>query len=300
MCYKRKRLFVTQNYKLLIVIYLTAECKTDNDCPYDKSCINEYCLNPCTTHLCGRGAECFVQSHFPQCRCPLGTQGNPQVACITGVCQYNEDCADHEACDRLNRICRPVCDSGVCANTAICTGRRHQPECTCPAGNTGDPYVQCSLIPLPIPVEPECRNDADCPSQLACINAHCQNPCSQPDVCSLDQQCRILDTLPLRTIICQCLPDTIVDANGRCRNIIQIQPACTIDPDCPDSDKCIRGECVPACRFDQCGINALCSPINHQAVCTCASGYTGNPHRECTNSKYLASLYRWNHSYISF
>lgn len=244
-------------------------------------------MNPCATHSCGRGAECFVQSHIPQCRCPLGTQGNAQVACIIGVCQYNEDCADHEACDRLNRFCRPVCEQGACANAAVCVGRNHQPQCTCAVGTTGDPYIQCSVIPLPIPAQPECRSDDNCPPQLACIDARCQNPCAQVDVCSPDQRCRVLDTLPLRTIVCQCSPDTIVDSNGRCRSIVHIQPQCTIDADCLDTDKCNRGECVSACRIDVCGINALCNAAQHQAVCTCAIGYNGNPHVECTNSKFL-------------
>lgn len=121
-----------------------AECKADNDCPYDKACINENCLNPCISNTCGRGAECVVQVHAAQCRCPAGTQGNPLLSCIAGVCQYNEDCADHEACDRLNRVCRPVCDEDTCAETATCVGREHQPKCECPIGTTGNPFVECT------------------------------------------------------------------------------------------------------------------------------------------------------------
>lgn len=200
-------------------MYFLAECKVDSDCPYDKTCINENCLNPCLhdkNSQCGRGAECRVQQHKAQCHCPAGTQGNPLLACITGVCQYNEDCADHEACDRLNRICRPVCDDDICADTAVCVGRDHQPQCSCPSGTSGNPYISCTHTQVPI--EAECRVDADCPPQFACINKECRNPCSQ-NICSVDQECRILDTLPLRTVMCQCPPDTIVDANGNCKPI---------------------------------------------------------------------------------
>lgn len=67
-----------------------------------------------------------------------------QVSCVSVVCQYNEDCADHEACDRLNRVCRPVCEEDTCAETATCTAREHQPSCVCPPGSEGNPYIQCT------------------------------------------------------------------------------------------------------------------------------------------------------------
>lgn len=131
--------YISLNYFLF-----AAQCKVNADCPYDKACINEHCLNPCASTSCGRNAECTVQTHIAQCRCPPGTQGNPQISCIAGVCQYNEDCADHEACDRLNRVCRPVCEEDTCATTATCVGRQHQPKCTCPPGTTGNPFQECT------------------------------------------------------------------------------------------------------------------------------------------------------------
>lgn len=76
-------------------------------------------------------------------------------------------------------------------------------------------------IPEP---KPECTQDAECPSQLACISSHCQNPCTVANVCSRDQECRVLDTLPLRTVMCQCPPDTIADSNGHCKLIGEYQP----------------------------------------------------------------------------
>lgn len=73
-----------------------AECKSDNDCPYDKTCQNNNCVTPCLLGdiVCGRGAECIAVSHRAQCVCPRGTQGDPRIACISIVCHYNEDCAD--------------------------------------------------------------------------------------------------------------------------------------------------------------------------------------------------------------
>lgn len=68
-------------------------------------------------------------------------------------------------------------------------------------------------------VKPECRQDSECPSELACINVRCQDPCALNNMCGIDQQCRVLDTLPLRTMVCQCPPDTVTDSNGNCKRI---------------------------------------------------------------------------------
>lgn len=204
-------------------MFFTAECKIDSDCPFDKACINEKCLDPCdsSTH-CGRNAECIVQYHRAQCNCPIGMQGNPLISCISVVCQYNEDCADHEACDRLNRVCRAVCEDDTCADTAVCVGRGHQPICSCPPATSGNPFVECKRFEQPIESRPECRSDGDCSSSLACINARCQNPCAQDDICSSSQECRVLDTLPLRTIMCQCPKDTVSDVSGLCKPISKL------------------------------------------------------------------------------
>lgn len=209
-------------------------------------------------------------------------QGDPLVSCITSICHYNEDCADHEACDRLNRICRPVCDDDSCAELATCIGKQHQPRCECPFGMRGNPFIECKHDQQAVQ-SPECVSDGDCASQLACINSHCVNPCAMNNICAPDQQCRVLDTLPLRTIMCQCPPDTVVDQIGRCAVIVSTNPQCKSDNDCNTEEKCINGNCMEACRFDRCGVNALCKSFSHQAICTCAEGYTGNPHYECTN-----------------
>lgn len=267
----------------------TAECKVDNDCPYDKACINENCLNPCAhdqNTQCGRGAECVVQLHKSKCFCPSGTQGNPLLACITGVCQYNEDCADHEACDRLNRVCRTVCDEDTCPDSATCLGRDHQPKCVCPSETYGNPYVECSSKKGPPIPQPACRMDSDCPSKMACINQICANPCSQ-NICSSSQECFVVDTLPLRTVMCQCPTDTVTDSFGNCKKIVQATPQCSFDSDCLNSERCADGRCIQVCHLDICGVNALCNANNHRAQCTCATGYIGNPHTECSPSKYF-------------
>lgn len=240
-------------------------------------------MNPCSFKSinCGVNAECRAENHQGTCVCPVGTQGNPFISCITGQCQYNEDCADHETCNRLNRICVPVCTESTCAQDAQCIGRNHEPVCTCRHGYTGNPFIQCT--PAKPLLREECYEDADCPSKLACFDHHCENPCSKPNVCGIDQSCSVLDTLPLRTVICKCPADMITDHTGKCTTLKIEKAQCQRDSDCDDPDKCLRGYCVLACRIEQCGINALCKSQSHNALCTCAPGYEGNPYSECSS-----------------
>lgn len=236
-------------------------------------------MNPCTHGQvrCGDGAQCHVSQHRANCICPIGTQGNPLNRCISGQCQYNEDCADHESCDRLNRVCQPVCKDNTCGLNALCNGRNHQAICTCRDGTVGNPFDGCKQRDVPPPVE--CTSDVDCPSQKACFNEHCENPCLKTQACSSEQTCEVVDTIPLRTLICKCPIDMITDYNGKCKPIAS--PGCKSHSECSDSDQCIDGVCVLACRVEKCGINAICTSKNHRGICSCPPGYEGTPRTEC-------------------
>lgn len=143
---------------------------------------------------------------------------------------------------------------------------------------------------------PECVNDIDCPSKLACISGTCQNPCAeQRNICSRDQTCTVLDTIPLRTMVCKCPPDTVSDSNGNCRPIISDQPACTNNNDCPNTDVCRNGNCVLACKIELCGINAQCVSQNHKGICSCPPKYEGNPYVECSYVRELPPQYECYH-----
>lgn len=41
-----------------------------------------------------------------------------------------------------------------------------------------------------------CKSDLECPSQQACINTICSDPCVQFNPCAYDQECQVLDHLP--------------------------------------------------------------------------------------------------------
>ena len=58
--------------------------------------------------------------------------------------------------------------------------------------------------------------DADCASKLACFNGECKNPCIETKPCGTNAECRVVDTLPLRTMSCHCLPGYIGDADVQC------------------------------------------------------------------------------------
>ena len=56
------------------------ECIINNDCPTDKACTNQRCVDPCPG-LCGINASCRVRNHIPICVCNTGYQGDPFSQC---------------------------------------------------------------------------------------------------------------------------------------------------------------------------------------------------------------------------
>lgn len=56
------------------------ECVLNSECPHEKACINNKCVNPCIG-ICGSYADCRVINHAPSCTCVIGYIGNPLVAC---------------------------------------------------------------------------------------------------------------------------------------------------------------------------------------------------------------------------
>ena len=56
------------------------ECIFNNDCPSDKACQRQRCLDPCP-NLCGSNANCRVRNHIPICVCQAGYIGDPFNGC---------------------------------------------------------------------------------------------------------------------------------------------------------------------------------------------------------------------------
>lgn len=175
-------------------------CRTDNQCADDESCMNNRCIPVCAidANICGRSAECYGTEHRASCRCTIGTVGNPSVACTPISCRANSDCPLEKSC--INSQCVEPCSNITCNEPAECRVHQHEVYCVCPPGyqSTEDGCEKTG--------EPQCAIDIDCPSGLACLYSTCVNPCLQSTPCGDNAVCRVINTLPVRTMICECKP----------------------------------------------------------------------------------------------
>ena len=209
---------------------------SDKDCPRDKRCRSNECINPCEFTQCGNNAECFVEHRRPRCKCNQGFQGNPYDRCIAVGCSHDEDCADNEICDPYHN-CQRLCSSNPCVIGAECQARRHEETCVCKPPREGDGYVYCQLRKLiffknegqianrlmpmiklaVVPnVEPECKVDRDCPHDQSCVGAKCHPLCR--GTCSGDLECSVIEDqyTGQRSVSCSCREGFVEVANSRC------------------------------------------------------------------------------------
>lgn len=84
---------------------------------------------------------------------------------------------------------------------------------------------------------------------------------------------------------CSCIQG-YVSSPPNCR------PECTINSECSGNQACINQKCRDPCP-GSCGINAKCAVVNHNAVCSCNPGYTGDPFKGC-------SIYQGRIFFITF
>lgn len=264
------------------------ECTLSTDCSPDKACSNLRCINPCIG-TCGSNAKCDVINHIPSCSCPVGYIGDPFVtcrpapvepprdpcnpspcgantqcrvsngaascSCLPGMigappscrpeCVISGECDLQRAC--INNKCIDPCP-GTCGQNAKCQVINHNPICSCQAGQTGNPFVRCELV-RDEPIVPE-------------------NPCV-PSPCGANSQCRVVGESPA----CSCLAEYI-GTPPNCR------PECSINPECPSNLACINQKCRDPCP-GSCGLNARCNVINHSPVCSCDTGFIGDPFTSC-------------------
>lgn len=78
---------------------------------------------------------------------------------------------------------------------------------------------------------------------------------------------------------CECAPNFKGDPYTRC-----VQPECVKNDDCPYFLSCKNEKCVDPCA---CAPGAHCKVQNHQPICNCPSGYTGNGYDSCQQSNIL-------------
>ena len=209
----------------------SAGCKSDTECPITQACINRECVDPCPLERCGINAICSPKNHRAVCTCPSGYRPDPDpyTRCKQYECLTDPDCPTTLAC--RNEQCTDPCQ---CARNADCSARNHKGICTCQPGFTGDPYgVACTpskihfctkmfffkisrtyiflfthLVPEPV-IDEGCKMDRECPSKQACIitnnKGDCKNPCTAFQPCVQNAECKVYDSLPLRTMTCTCV-----------------------------------------------------------------------------------------------
>lgn len=72
------------------------ECTVSMECPLNKACINQKCVDPCPG-TCGINAKCEVKNHSPICSCQSGHTGDPFTRCFLiprkiTTAKYNVSC----------------------------------------------------------------------------------------------------------------------------------------------------------------------------------------------------------------
>lgn len=208
---------------------------------------------------------CKEQNRAGSCTCLPDYIGNPYEGCRP-ECVLNSDCPSNKAC--LNNKCKDPCP-GTCGQNADCTAVNHLPACVCLPGYTGDPFSFCRLIPQRKILHNSSLNLYKSIKLIAVAEERPpQNPC-QPSPCGPNSQCREVNGQG----VCSCLPEYI-GSPPSCR------PECVVSSECPLKQACINQKCTDPCP-GTCGLNADCSVINHSPICSCSSGFTGDPFTRC-------------------
>lgn len=56
-----------------------------------------------------------------------------------------------------------------------------------------------------------------CASKLACFDGVCKDPCIESKPCGRNAICKVENSLPVRTMVCECIPGYIGNAEVECR-----------------------------------------------------------------------------------
>ena len=110
--------------------------------------------------------------------------------------------------DKIPTTVRPevLCAPSPCGPNAVCTVEYSREKCTCLPGFVGRP-------PL---CRPECVINSECPSNLACIQQKCKDPCR--GACGIRAQCVTVN----HNAICSCPLGLAGDPFSQC---IELPPS---------------------------------------------------------------------------
>ncbi|KAL3272714.1 hypothetical protein HHI36_014176 [Cryptolaemus montrouzieri] len=267
------------------------KCTSDSNCHSDETCINGKCRSPCEedcgvnsicevadhTSLCdclpgfagnafemcwpirmaflltrdkicqqcGINAECNTINGRTFCHCQKGFRGNPYLSCQK-MCKTNSDCPADRICG--DQLCRDPCEEACGVNT-ICEVQNRKPKCSCQKGFSGDPTRICTMSLG--------NRFADSEEEL-----DCHPKCGDNATCDTEHG------------ICVCKLNFFGNPYGGCRK------KCGMDSDCSKDEACIENDCKNPC-LEACGKNALCAVNNHEPICSCPRGFSGDPLKIC-------------------
>lgn len=88
--------------------------------------------------------------------------------------------------------------------------------------------------------------------------------------CGPNSKCREVNS----QAVCTCLPE-YRGIPPNCR------PECVVNAECPPHLACLNKKCTDPCP-NTCGVRALCTTKNHNPICTCPVGFTGDPFFQCS------------------
>lgn len=205
---------------------------------------------------------CRVINQQAVCSCIPGFIGSPPTCrpeCIT-----SSECLLNQACS--NQKCIDPCP-GSCGLNAVCQIVNHHPICSCKPGDTGDPFVRCTLIGnKPNSTLTEFINKVNVVEEIPVRPQ--ENPC-QPSPCGFNSQCKVVGDSPS----CSCLPN-FLGTPPNCR------PECVSNSECENHLACINQKCQDPC-VEMCGVNAECRVVSHTPNCACVVGFFGDPFTQC-------------------
>ncbi len=265
-------------YLFLILAGVPVGCQRNSECKDSEVCIERTCVNSCLIKdPCGPNAECFAERHDSKCRCLKNFEGNPYDGCTPIGCRSDSECDSNEKCYRNvgNGEClNPCLREDICAPIGSeCIAANHKSNCRCIIGYTGNGYDKCTPLPTP-----ECVYDGDCPVSRVCLREKCEVACNAFNPCKSPAKCNLIETTPVKTLVCSCPDGYITNGQGACVTLPPLVSGCENDDECSESDACINALCKDPCA---CGLNANCQVINHRPICTCNPNFYGNPEIEC-------------------
>jgi hypothetical protein len=111
-------------------------------------------------------------------------------------------------------------------------------------------------------------------------------PCN-PSPCGTNADCLERNN----AAACRCIADYVGNPYIECK------PECVVNAECPRDKACVSQKCRDPCP-GVCGAYAYCTATNHNAICQCEPGYTGNAFVACQRITTCKSLCLHRHNII--